>query len=311
MSGEHPAAERLAAYARGGLPREEARTLEGHLAGCADCQARIDRMPSRGTVRWQAHRFARERAAAGAPRDDAEAAGGPLLGALGGIVGALGGSALDELLAASEHERRLLIRDREDFRTLNLAELLEARCRQAWSHDPEAGVELAKLAVVVAGDLDERVYGSATIDRARETAWLHMGNAFRVAGEGFAARAVGEVRDPGAAEPGALGEEVEAALRDVVDTLADRDAAFDATAAALDLAAVLAAADRAGEVEEIAGELVRRLDGPGRAREQAVSLLAALATAAGENALDAAALAALAVRLERLRNDPRARFPPG
>lgn len=245
---DHPETETLARYARGALGRDESRALERHLAACLVCQEQVDGLPSRaGTIRWGAHRFgARKRDEEPAPETSERRE--RLLGvvrALGDVLAATSESAAARLLAQPEHRRRALIREDERLHTLDLCELLEARCRAAWTDDPGEAVETAKLAVLIAQRLSPELYGSRRVEDMRAGAWVHLGVSFRLASEGarVAEDAAGGEAD-GGYPSGALGAlelrdgrlgEVEAGLRETREAFLDRGMAWDAAFVTLDL----------------------------------------------------------------------------
>jgi hypothetical protein len=320
----HPSDESLARYAAGETPRDEGRALEAHLAGCPECQRRVDALPPSGgrTVRWQAHRFAAGRSAGGAstPGEVAEREadyrarrerGDRLLSAFGGVLGALHLRRVDELLAEPEHRRRQLLRQEgERFGGLNLCELLEERCRTAWRSDPGEAVELAKLAVLVAGEADPELYGSGKVGDARELALLHLGVSFRIAG-----RAEGE--EGGEVSMGEEGgevpvSEVEAALEEVRAAFLEREMWFDAAQAALDRLRLLRDLGRLDEMarsSESAADALREAGAPDRAEEPVRRV--ARAHARGELAPpDQDLFDELDRAVQDARNDPRMRFDP-
>lgn len=304
----HPNDDMLARYAAGDMPRDEGRALEEHLAGCPDCQRRVDELPPAGgrTVRWQAHRFAAGRSPEGTPAVEEVAEseevyrarrerGDRLLSAFGGVLGALQLRRVDELLAEPEHRRRQLLRQHgERYGGLNLCELLEERCRTAWHSDPGEAVELAKLAVLVAGEADPELYGSAPVAKARELALLHLGVSFRIAAW----------EDDGGEGPIA---EVEAALEEVRTAFLEREMWFDAAQAALDhmrLLRDLGRPDDMAAASESAADALRAAGAPSRAEEPVRRV--ARAHARGE--LDDDLFDELDRAVQDARNDPRMRF---
>jgi hypothetical protein len=309
----HPSDESLARYAAGETPRDEGRALEAHLAGCPECQRRVDALPPSGgrTVRWQAHRFAAGRSAGGAstPGEVAEREadyrarperGDRRLSPRGRGLGAIHHRRVDVLLAEPEHRRRQLLRQEgERFGGLNLCELLEERCRTAWRSDPGEAVELAKLAVLVAGEADPELYGSGKVGDARELALLHLGVSFRIAGR---AEDGGEV-------PVA---EVEAALEEVRAAFLEREMWFDAAQAALDRLRLLRDLGRLDEMarsSESAADALREAGAPDRAEEPVRRV--ARAHARGElDPPDQDLFDELDRAVQDARNDPRMRFDP-
>jgi uncharacterized protein (UPF0212 family) len=223
MISSHPDLETLTRFVRGTLGRERRREVELHLSGCPACGLRLEAIPPapgpETVVRW---------------REERRNLGETLRG-IGNALGALAEKQVHELLAASEHERRQRIRTEAGLPTLALCELLEARCRAAWLEDPEEAVELARLAVLVADRLDLGVYGADRVENARAMAWMHLGNAFRIAAEWRQTREnvsqVADVRpaDAGPAErpmsltdPALPRYEIDAALWEVRDAFLDR-----------------------------------------------------------------------------------------
>lgn len=312
MSEEHPGLDELASYAAGGLPREEAREVERHLAGCAQCQRKIDELPPSGgrRVRWQAHRFtraqeeavrrAREEEILSAERGRKER----ILAAFGTLVGAKSLFRVEELLAEPEHRRRRLLReDPEHYGGLNLCELLEGRCREAWLRDPAEAVELAKLAVLVASEADPELYGSKAVADARELSLLHLGLSFRIASLfQLPVDEVAEVTEM----PVPVGE-VEAALTEVRRAFLDRGMWFDVAQAALDHARLLFDLGRLDDLAELSARASEGLRERGAPR-QAEEPVRYLGHAHGQGELDEDVLDRLDQVVQDYRNDPRMRF---
>lgn len=260
MDQGHPEPETLARYARGELGREESRVLERHLAGCLSCQEVVDGLPSRsGVVRWQGHRFQRQ-------EEESREAGRRetvrgVLRALGDVLAATGETAAARLLSQPEHRRRALLRDDERLHTLELCELLEARCRAAWLEDPDEAVENAKLAVLIAQKLSPEAYGARRVEDVRALAWVHLGTSFRLASESLVAEGA-EPADPDAYPTGAIGASVlrdgqgavETALRETREACFERGLEYDAALVTLDLAAALLRGGRPHEIAPLAEE---------------------------------------------------------
>ena len=271
---DHPGNEALARYARGELGREESRALERHLAACLSCQDTVDGLPSRrSTVRWGGHRFgAKTKESQPSPEitERREQLRG-VLQALGDILAATSESAAARLLSQPEHRRRALIRTDERLHTLDLCELLEARCRAAWSEDPDEAVEHAKLAVLIAQQLSPELYGSRRVEDVRALAWVHLGISFRLASQGVALVAEGgdteggypsgsvgamEVRDGKGWFP-----EVETGLHETRDAFLDRGMGYDAAFVTLDLVSACLQDDR--DVTPLAREAVELFESRG------------------------------------------------
>lgn len=85
-----------------------------------------------------------------------------------------------DLLAASEPSELL---GQPRFQGLALCELLLEKSREAWGDDPARALELAALAVEVAGRLDARRYGDELVEDSRARAWAYLANARRIASD--------------------------------------------------------------------------------------------------------------------------------
>lgn len=327
----HPDAETLARYVRGELGREPRRELERHLMGCAACQKAVDDIQAPpgqgGVVRWQGHRFEERRARREDRTARKENLGGVMRG-LGRIVGTFAEKRVEELLRASEHERRALIRDEEEVRTLPVCELLEARCREAWIDDPEEAVELAKLALGIAGKLDIRTYGAERVEHAKAVAWMHLGNSYRIAAarqrksrpglevaEGRPEQKAGEddAYPPivlprfSIGERPAVSPEAEMALWELRDACLDRGLGFDAALVTLELALVYLRQGREPDTRDLAQESVPLFEEKG-AQKYVTDAMRFLRDAAQKNEpLTPSLLTRMAELLQRQRNDPRHR----
>lgn len=104
-----------------------------------------------------------------------------LFAALGDVLGALGEASLAELLAASEHGRRALLKQ-ERYATIDLSTRLLTRCRAAWlAGEPAQGIELAKLAALVAERIGTDVASEREIATTRSLAARHLTISVRLA----------------------------------------------------------------------------------------------------------------------------------
>lgn len=332
MSDLHPDLETLARYVRGELGREPRRQLEHHLASCVSCQERLETVPAapkdEPVVKWRAHVFEERRrrreAALDARRDHDQKMRG-----IGNILGVLAEKQARELLASSEHERRLLIRTDESYRTLALCELLEARCRSAWMDDPEEAVEHARLAVQVTERLDAAHYGADRVEKARAMAWMHLGNAYRIASEWRRSREgitdVAEVPPEGEdAWGGAVSPsysphvphvpdvprfEVETALWEMRDAYLERGMGFDAVLVSLDLAAAFLREGRQEDFRRMVEEGVARFEAS-HVQPYTVDAMRFLREVLhrGEPEVTPDLLEKMAATLQRVRNDPQHRW---
>lgn len=329
MSDLHPDLETLARYVRGELGREPRRELENHLASCAACQEKLEAVPSipgaEPVVKWRAHVFEERRrrrdAAADARRDHDQKMRG-----IGNILGVLAEKQARELLASSEHERRLLIRTDESYRTLALCELLEARCRSAWQDDPEEAVEYARLAVQVTERLDVAHYGADRVEKARAMAWMHLGNAYRIASEWRHAReGLTDVAEVPPEEEGGWGGaagppyvlrlpeiprfEVETALWEMRDAYLERGMGFDAVLVSLDLAGAFLREGRQEDFRRMVEEGVSRFEAS-QVQPYTVDAMRFLREVLhrGEPEVTPDLLEKMAATLQRVRNDPQHRW---
>ncbi|HWM90840.1 MAG TPA: zf-HC2 domain-containing protein [Thermoanaerobaculia bacterium] len=268
MDQGHPKPEVLALYVRGELGREESRVLEAHLASCVSCQEAVDRLPARSgsVVRWQGHRFAKRDEPAGQDLGRGETVRG-VLRALQDVLSAAGQAAAARLLSQPEHRRRALIRQDDRFHTLELCELLEAKCRAAWIDEPEEAVEYARLAALIAQRLSPEAYGAEKVENVRALAWVHLGTSFRLASRdrGSEVAESTEPADPDAYPTGAVGASVlrdgsnrlgnvESALRETRAAFLERGLGHDAALVTLDLVSAYLREDRSGEIGELALE---------------------------------------------------------
>jgi tetratricopeptide (TPR) repeat protein len=87
---------------------------------------------------------------------------------------------LAELLAHTESQREILLRNSRRFYTWGLVELLLERSLEVSARSPREGEELGRLALQVAEVLEPRRYGAALLEDARARAWACFGNARRI-----------------------------------------------------------------------------------------------------------------------------------
>lgn len=325
MISSHPDLETLTRFVRGTLGRERRREIELHCAECSACRERLEAIPPapgpETVVRWRAHLFEERRRRREQDEEKQRNLQQTLRG-IGNVIGAMAEKQVQELLDASEHERRSMIRNEESFRTLALCELLEARCRAAWLEDPEEAVELARLAVAVAERLDFGVYGGDRVENAKAMAWMHLGNAFRIAAEwrsteedaSEVAEALPEGSEP-MTEPQSLTDpvlpryEIDAALWELRDAFLERGMGFDAVLVTLDLVADSLREGRTDDVRRMVDESVPLFEERG-IQPYAVDALRFLRDAVqhGEPQLTPDLLARTAGLLQRVRNDPQHRW---
>ncbi|HYG65308.1 MAG TPA: hypothetical protein VEL74_22190 [Thermoanaerobaculia bacterium] len=341
---QHPDAETLARYTRGELSRDESRELERHLMTCIDCQSQVDQTASAG-VQWKAHRFGknlkktRKAQEEQARRDQAEEERRDqlrgVIRSLSSIIGNLGEQEARELLAESQVGRRKLLQRQDRFHTAHLCELLLERCRRAWLEQPDAAVELAKLAALIAGRLSFEHYGARQVRNLKSMAWMHVGNSFRVAraadiavaedGEEWETGEMEEEEYPeietpeyAVAEPSGDTPEVspkataeaEAAFFEVRDLFLERGMGFDAALVTMELAAVYQRQGHGDFIPSLAAEAIPLFE---QAEERGVpsyttDALRFLRDTAAAGKLTPEGLTKMHTLLQRRRNDPEFRF---
>ena len=97
---------------------------------------------------------------------------------------AQGDELLRELLHHLPAHQRLLVSNSARFRHRALCELLLVESHEAGSRDVQQALSLARLAVEVASQLDERASGGAELlNGLRARAWAQVGNALRINAE--------------------------------------------------------------------------------------------------------------------------------
>lgn len=177
MGDPHPNREILSRFAEGGLPSDEARRIDQHLAVCSECRDEADEASVVAQLQFLeslldpgGYDEAFDRAAARA----AERLAG---------LRAESASTEDlfaELLREPHATRRHRVFAEERFHSLKLCQLLQARSRENWFANPSAALEWAELAVVAAQRLDPARYGSSLVEDARAVSWAYVGNANRI-----------------------------------------------------------------------------------------------------------------------------------
>jgi len=184
----HPDGLSLARLAAGELSGPALTALLAHLAECAPCGARFGSAtlsraaaPPGGGVPAGSYGEALRRAAARV-RGTARHVRLERSAAESGIAC---------LLNSPEPQRPSLVRSSPALRTHALAGALLTASRRSWCDDPQAGEELARLALVVAEHLSSRLYGRVALEDLRATAWAYVANTRRIrsdyagAGEAF------------------------------------------------------------------------------------------------------------------------------
>lgn len=85
------------------------------------------------------------------------------------------GGRYDELMGLAPEARTAAIQAEERFATFALADLLLDVSRDVCAADPEAGQELARLALAVAGRLDLERYGRFLVADLEARSWAYLG----------------------------------------------------------------------------------------------------------------------------------------
>jgi len=81
----------------------------------------------------------------------------------------------DELMALPHSERDAAIRSEERFASFSLAGRLLDTSLEVRREDPEAGIELSRLALAVADRLDPGGHGSGLVADLRARCWAYLG----------------------------------------------------------------------------------------------------------------------------------------
>lgn len=87
---------------------------------------------------------------------------------------------VDRLLRHDPQHRRLLVRERERYRSFTVADLLIEAARATWSHDPDGAEDLAELALWILDRLDPRLFPRDMLNDLRAQAWGAIGNCRRI-----------------------------------------------------------------------------------------------------------------------------------
>lgn len=91
---------------------------------------------------------------------------------------AMAAARYDELMALSPSEREAAIRSEERFASFSLAGRLLDTSLEVHRDDPEAGLELSRLALAVADRLDPGRHGSGLLADLRARCWAYLGEAW-------------------------------------------------------------------------------------------------------------------------------------
>lgn len=182
-SKSHVDLETARRFGAGELPRPEMFDVAWHLFLCPDCrellpeagpeaQAVYRRMFGDGGMAYPLSAYSETVArAAGSLRD------------LGFSVQADREDArhiVARLLRHPPERRRLLVHERERYRTFSVADALLGACRASWSDDAAAAEELAELALSILDRLDRAKYPADMLNDLRAQAWGAIGNCRRI-----------------------------------------------------------------------------------------------------------------------------------
>ena len=170
----HPDQAEIELFLRGTLEHEESQRIANHLlTGCADCQSQVERAWSVSGPRSQpealpessiAHSL--EGSIKWADRIDAERRWAP------GLVSELSIEPLGRSLLVAKHQKR--------YQSWAVVEHL---CEVAYSlrfDDVHKLVDLSSLAVAICGELDEELYGKASLADLTARSWSNLGNGYSI-----------------------------------------------------------------------------------------------------------------------------------
>lgn len=185
MPQDHPDAETLELLVLGKLDPERRFEVAWHLFHCAHCRERLTDLTA------ESAELLHELFGSVDPLDSSRFAGyeSAFDKALQGLLDRgrqierermAAPELLAEMLGLPPERRRLLIANSERHRSFGLAELLLARCREAWNDDPAQAEELATMALDIADLLDPELHGGAFVSDLRAQAWAYVGNARRI-----------------------------------------------------------------------------------------------------------------------------------
>jgi tetratricopeptide (TPR) repeat protein len=185
MDVRHPTRNALERFSRGEAGETEERWIEDHLrSGCTRCQREVDalllltfspppfgepdlanpgKIPEQEDAGWDHLLASLERRLALVTSERHEAP-----------------ARLAELLGHPPAEREILLRDVARFQTLALCEQLIERSFEEGFRDAVRSIELAELALLLAGRLDGDLYGRSVVRDLQARAWAYLGNARRI-----------------------------------------------------------------------------------------------------------------------------------
>ena len=240
MANYHPRREDLERFARGDVFAHERSKIEDHLrSGCGPCQRLIDEMlpclEDEGSwiledlgitesSSWEESSVELDRAFARMEQRLAvislERSAAPRLVA--------------ELSQQAPAERIESVRQRRRFQTLAICDLLLENSFEEGFRNPVKSVELAELAIEVAGRLDAEYYGRSVVEDLRARAWAYLGNARRVSSDLVGAEQAIAIAEY-LAEHGSGDPLEEARILDLKASLLSDQGRFEEAAETLDL----------------------------------------------------------------------------
>lgn len=107
---------------------------------------------------------------------------------------ALAAARYDELMALPRAAREAVIRSEERFASFSLGGLLLDTSLEVHREDPEAGLELSRLALAVADRIDPERHGSGLVADLRARCWAYLGEAWSSTDRAAARRAFRRAR---------------------------------------------------------------------------------------------------------------------
>ncbi len=195
MDQYHPGREDLERFAGGDVFAHERRKIEDHLrSGCRSCQRMIDEMlPGLDEVCLDIDLDLdldldldgcmdeiEDREWEEAPYLDFAFAKLEQRMALISLERNAAPRLVNELLRHAAVDQLQLVRSSRRFQTLAVCDLLIEKSFDEGFREPVHSVELAEVAIEVAGQLDSGYYGKSVVQDLKARAWAHLGNARRI-----------------------------------------------------------------------------------------------------------------------------------
>lgn len=94
---------------------------------------------------------------------------------------------VNELLRQPQIRRQWMVRNSSRFRSWFVCDQLLEHCSKTWWRSPKSALEMARLALQVASDLDPEIHGGGPVGDTKALAFAYLGNCFRLMGRQRAA----------------------------------------------------------------------------------------------------------------------------